>query len=135
MDKEYIQIKEQLMQSIFRVKHLNSAFYSDADLQMAKCGISITEFALMKTIENNMLDSDENTGVSDIQKHLYVTKAAISKMLGVLEKKGYVNREVNRHNRRTLLIKLRRDLDEAVSYEEYERARVLRDKIKEIENE
>jgi len=38
-------------------------------------------------------------------------------------------------NRRTQLIKLRRDLSEAVAEEEYERARVLRDKIKEIENE
>ncbi len=38
-------------------------------------------------------------------------------------------------NRRTLLIKLRRELNEAVRYEEYERASKLRDKIKEIETE
>jgi len=37
-------------------------------------------------------------------------------------------------NRRTLLIKLRRDLDEAVTGEDYERAGILRDKIKEIES-
>ncbi len=38
-------------------------------------------------------------------------------------------------NRRTLLIKLRRELDESITYEDYERASVLRDKIKEIEIE
>lgn len=38
-------------------------------------------------------------------------------------------------NRRTILIKLRRDLDDAITYEDYERASVLRDKIKEIETE
>lgn len=38
-------------------------------------------------------------------------------------------------SRRTLLIKLRRDLDDAINYEDYERASVLRDKIKEIEAE
>jgi protein arginine kinase activator len=38
-------------------------------------------------------------------------------------------------NRKTLLIKLRRDLEDAVLYEDYERAAVLRDKIKEMETE
>lgn len=38
-------------------------------------------------------------------------------------------------NRRTLLIKLRRDLEDAITYEDYERASKLRDKIKEIESE
>lgn len=38
-------------------------------------------------------------------------------------------------NRRTLLIKLRRDLEDAITYEDYERASKLRDKIKEIETE
>jgi protein arginine kinase activator len=36
---------------------------------------------------------------------------------------------------RTLLIKLRRDLNEAIQLEEYEQASKLRDKIKEIETE
>ena len=38
-------------------------------------------------------------------------------------------------NCRTLLIKLRRELNEAVADEDYKRAGVLRDKIKEIEND
>jgi protein arginine kinase activator len=38
-------------------------------------------------------------------------------------------------SRRTFLIKLRRDLNEAIQLEEYERASKLRDQIKEIETE
>lgn len=38
-------------------------------------------------------------------------------------------------DRRTQLIKLRRELDEAVAIEDYENARILRDQIREIENE
>lgn len=37
--------------------------------------------------------------------------------------------------RKTLLIKLRRDLEESIQYEDYERAAILRDKIKEVEAE
>ena len=38
-------------------------------------------------------------------------------------------------DRRTQLIKLRRELDEAVAIEDYENAKILRDQIREIENE
>jgi protein arginine kinase activator len=41
----------------------------------------------------------------------------------------------NDSGKRTFLIKLRRDLNEAVQLEEYERASKLRDQIKEIETE
>ena len=38
-------------------------------------------------------------------------------------------------DRRTQLIKMRRELDEAVAIEDYENAKTLRDQIREIENE
>lgn len=41
----------------------------------------------------------------------------------------------NAPDRRTQLIKLRRELDEAVTIEDYENAKILRDQIREIENE
>jgi len=42
-------------------------------------------------------------------------------------------RKVGDTTEQMLLIKFRRDLDDAVQYEDYERASVLRDKIKELE--
>ena len=53
---------------------------------------------------------------------------------GANEHKGKVPmRSPDNTQERMLLIKFRRDLDDAVQYEDYERASKLRDKIKEIE--
>lgn len=60
-------------------------------------------------------------------------------IMNIHGEQGHVGKEPKRAgkgtSRRTLLIKLRRDLDDAVQYEDYERATELRDKIKEIESE
>lgn len=106
MNNEANELKEQLLQSLFRVKSLSTAFPPGADEYMEKLNISIAEFVLMKAIEDNTLDSNENIQISDIQKYLFITKAAVSKMLGVLEKKGYVNRDIDQKNRRKLIITL-----------------------------
>ena len=101
---EELQLKEQLIDSFFRIKHLGSIFHTGMNTKMAAHDISIAELTLMRTIKNNAMDSDENMCVSDIKKHLFTSNAAISKMLGILEKKGYINRDVNKHNRRALII-------------------------------
>ncbi|MDR2115585.1 MAG: UvrB/UvrC motif-containing protein [Planctomycetaceae bacterium] len=62
--------------------------------------------------------------------------ALIINIHGVQEHVGKTpKRTGNDSNQRTFLIKLRRDLNEAIQLEEYERASKLRDKIKEIETE
>lgn len=106
MDEELHDLKTRLLQSIFRIKQLVSIFHYCADAQAAMHELSIAEFTLLKAIMNNAMDSDENIGVSYITEHLYITKAAVSKMLGVLENKGYVNRDISRRNRRELTITL-----------------------------
>jgi len=106
VNADFIELKERLIESLFKIKHLSSIYHMDMDSQMARSGISIAELTLMKTIKNNAPDSDHNLIISDIQKHLYTSAAAVSKMLGVLEKKGYIVREINRQNRRTLIITL-----------------------------
>ncbi|MDR0338360.1 MAG: UvrB/UvrC motif-containing protein [Planctomycetaceae bacterium] len=62
--------------------------------------------------------------------------ALIINIHGVQEHIGKTPKHIeHQSNHRTLLIKLRRDLNEAVRLEEYERASQLRDQIKEIETE
>jgi protein arginine kinase activator len=62
--------------------------------------------------------------------------ALIINIHGVQEHIGKIpKRTGSNSNQRTFLIKLRRDLNEAIQLEEYERASKLRDKIKEIETE
>jgi len=106
MDDEVLELKDRLINAIFKIKHLGFVFYYGMDKHMTEHGLNMTEVTLMNIIKNNVADSVENTNISDIQKHLYITKAAVSKMLGVLEKKGYLVRETNTHNRRTLSITL-----------------------------
>lgn len=106
MNDEINKLKEQLIQSMFRIKKLTLTFPTGMETNMEKLNISMTELALMKTIEENHLDSDKNTYISDIQNNLFITKAAVSQMLGVLEKKGYLNRDIDKLNRRTLIITL-----------------------------
>jgi len=62
--------------------------------------------------------------------------ALILSIHGETEHIGKVPKRTGKEtSRRTLLIKLRRDLEDAVTCEDYEKASKLRDKIKEIETE
>lgn len=106
MDEELVHVKESMLDSIFRLKHLTATYHAGISTEMSKHGISIAEIILMKTVKDNSLDSDSNVGISAIQKHLFISNAAISKMLSVLETKGYVMRDVNKRNRRAVLITL-----------------------------
>ena len=105
MDEE-LELREQLVTSVFRIKHLGSIFHTGINTKMDAHGISVAELTLMRTIKDNSVESEENMCVSDIQKHLFISNAAVSKMLGVLEKKGYITRNINTHNRRELVITL-----------------------------
>jgi len=69
----------------------------------------MAELKLMGAIQGNSLDCDNNIHISDIQNLLYISKAGVSKMLGVLERKGYIARDVDKNNRRTLIITLTQD--------------------------
>lgn len=118
MDNELYELKKQLMDSFFRVKELVFAFPSGMHAHMANLNINMNELSLMKGIEGNTLDSDENIRMSDIREQLYITKAAVSQMLGVLEKKGYITRDIDKNNRRTLIVTLTPEGKEALKYAE-----------------
>ena len=116
------ELKEQLVESFFCLKHLIANLHVETDEGEEKSCLSIAELALMKDIQENAPDSDHNAGIADIKNHLYISKAGVSKMLGVLEKKGYVNRDVDKNNRRNLIITLTEKGKNAVSshYKKYD---------------
>lgn len=120
MNKELFGLEDRLIESIFRIKHINSIYPMGIEAEMVKNGVSMAQLTLMKTIRHNTLDSDRNTSISDIQKHLFTSTAAISKMLGILEKKGYINRDINKQNRRLLIITLTPKGREILEYLEKE---------------
>jgi DNA-binding MarR family transcriptional regulator len=99
-------LKEQLVLSMFRFKKMGTSFPAGMDLDINKLDINMVELAFMKNISENDIDSDENVCASELQNFLYITKAAVSQMVGALEKKGYLNRDINKQNRRKITLTL-----------------------------
>jgi DNA-binding MarR family transcriptional regulator len=93
----------ELIHSIFQFKSLvGSGFGMDAS--ESKGLLNMAELILMNGIVDNTIGSENNVGLSDIREQLSVSRAAVSQMLGVLEKKGYINRDIDRNNRRNLIV-------------------------------
>mgnify|MGYP001198117265 CR=1 FL=1 len=95
----------QLVHSIFQFKRLiNSGLGMDAAEN--KNNLNMAELILMNGVANNTADSANNVGMADIRTYLQVTKGAVSQMLGSLEKKGFINRDIDKSNRRNLIVTL-----------------------------
>ena len=60
----------------------------------------------MSAISDNSYGSDDNVRMTDVSRFLSVSKAAVSQMLRSLENKGYITREVDRNNRRNVIVTL-----------------------------
>jgi DNA-binding MarR family transcriptional regulator len=63
------------------------------------------ELLILRTIRDNISCLDKNY-VSDVQCDLCISKSAVSQSLGVLEKKGLINREMDKDDRRKILVTL-----------------------------
>ena len=95
-------IQTQLIHSIFQFKSLISS-----GLGIEGSGLNMTELILMNGFAGNKVDDNENNvALSDIRGYLSISKGAVSQMLGSLEKKGYINRDIDRNNRRNLIVTL-----------------------------
>jgi DNA-binding MarR family transcriptional regulator len=95
----------ELIHSIFQFKKLVSTGFG-MDMTEDKSNISMMELLLMDGIADNTAESGGNISLSEIGGYLAVSKGAVSQMLGSLEKKGYINRDVDRNNRRNLIVTL-----------------------------
>ena len=69
--------------------------------------LNMPEFALMSQLKER-----ENAGESggawltEMREYLRVSKAAVSQMLGGLERRGFITREIDPENRRTIIVRL-----------------------------
>jgi DNA-binding PadR family transcriptional regulator len=64
--------------------------------------VSIAEVVVLKGIKDRVFDSGEVT----IPGLLCISRAAVSQLLGGMEKNGYIVREINKANRRKHLLSL-----------------------------
>ena len=99
-------LEKQLINAVFQLKHLFTKLHMEADEKYGGYDVSMAELELMKEIRDNTLDAKKNACSADIQHHLHISKAGVSKMLGVLEEKGYINRDVDKNDRRNIIITL-----------------------------
>ena len=93
-------LKEQLVTAMTRFKRVGMSFPPSMDLNMS-------EFFLMNGIAK--VAADKPVRISEIQTHHHFTKPAVSQMLNALEKKGYVEREIDSTDRRKISVKLTPD--------------------------
>ena len=71
-------------------------------------GISQREFAFLMTILKHKLDHPGIRGIyaSDLAKRVHLTKSGVSKMLAILEERGWVERTVDQNSRRNTFVSL-----------------------------
>jgi DNA-binding MarR family transcriptional regulator len=95
---------DRLVQTIFRFKQIENAFraFSLTSTRQTAPNASIAEVVVLKGIKDHVFDSGEVT-IPDL---LCISRAAVSKLLGDMEKNGYILREINKANRRKLSISL-----------------------------
>jgi DNA-binding MarR family transcriptional regulator len=89
-----------MIHSVFRFKQLETAFRSFCPDSGEN--VSIAEFFVLKGIKDQAFDSGELT-IPDL---LCISRAAVSQMLGVMEQKGFITRDINKANRRKQLLAL-----------------------------
>lgn len=98
-------LQKDLVMSITRFRRMmTSGFGSYISDSHAK--INMSELVLMSAISDNSYGSDDNVRMTDVSRFLSVSKAAVSQMLRSLENKGYITREVDRNNRRNVIVTL-----------------------------
>jgi DNA-binding MarR family transcriptional regulator len=91
-------LQHQFVRALFRMQKVSADMPSVYDLRMG-------ELLILRTIWDNISCLDKNY-VSDVQCDLCISKSAVSQSLGVLEKKGLINREIDRDDRRKVLVTL-----------------------------
>lgn len=90
-------LKEELARSMFRFRKVGVTF-------PAELGVNMAELFVMGMISEN--GSYGSICMSDIQNELFITKPAVSQILNTLEDKGFIIREINKNDRRKIVLTL-----------------------------
>ena len=93
----YDDIKEEFMRAAFRLRKMHFMLPDDSDMKMSEM------IVLLRIAQNR--DSNCNL-MDDVRENLFVSKPAISHILNSLERKGRVVREIDKNDRRKIVIKI-----------------------------
>ncbi|WP_320128358.1 MarR family transcriptional regulator [uncultured Sphaerochaeta sp.] len=92
-------LKEELIAAMHRLKKVGRNFPPDIGLNMG-------EFFVLDRIGKDVSCSGSDIADSEMQNHPHFTKPAVSQMLNSLEKKGYIGREIDKNDRRKIVVTL-----------------------------
>jgi DNA-binding MarR family transcriptional regulator len=91
------------MHAFFKLRGLNFHQFR----QHGHMELSMPAFALLKQAQMSEESGEQGSSwLAGLRHHLCISKAAVSQMLGGLEKRGFVTREADPENRRTIIVKL-----------------------------
>lgn len=112
------ELKSELLHALFALKNLHFHRLGQGEFSMGgvsrrKCAqsgklwLNIPEFALLQQLKLRE-ERGESGGawLAQMGEYLRVSKAAVSQMLGALERRGLITREPDPGNRRTIIVKL-----------------------------
>jgi len=100
-------LRRQFLDALFRIKR--------ADISMPlSSGINISELVALSHIFGKHIfercgTSNDHVNISDLHHSLHVSRPAVSQMLGSLEKRGLICREIDSADRRKITVALTED--------------------------
>ena len=110
MDKA---LMDELIAVMHRFKKVGKNFHPDMGLNMG-------EFFILERIARNESCTGNDISDAETHHHPHFTKPAVSQMLNSLEKKGFVFREIDKNDRRRIVVTLtsegRKMLEKAKAY-------------------
>jgi len=121
------ELKSELLHALFALKNLHfhrlgQSEFGIGGVSRRRCcsteelGLNIPEFALMKQLKLREERGEAGGAwLSGMGEYLRVSKAAVSQMLGALERRGLITREPDPGNRRTIIVKLTEKGNEMIS--------------------
>jgi len=99
------ELQDQYLKAIFQFKRFVTTEVGNDTIE-AKKGISLSELIFLRSIAKNTFDTKQNVRLTEVREYLSITKSAISQLLSGLERKGLINREIDKNNRRNLIVTL-----------------------------
>lgn len=101
---------KEFLDSIAKIKKLAHRYKKTEEFQPVM-------MMTMKIIYNDYLNNKENENyyglkTSELTKKMCITKPATSKMLNVMEEKGYIERTSNKSDRRVVYVKITKEGEE-----------------------
>lgn len=114
--------------------HFVNILFKVRKIDVSSCmGLSLplNEMVVLKRLLSNNCTGGDTMCMSDIHHDLFISKPAVSQILNSLERKGYINRYIDKNDRRKITVTATGDAYEAVSSSE----EVLNNKVDRIINE